>query len=473
MPRTSLRAAVIGVALLALPVLRALADDYPSRGVTIVAPSAPGGMYSILARLIGAKLERRYGKSFIVENRPGASSVTGAVAVVRAPADGYTLMVATSSTMATNVSLHKNLPYDPLADFIPLVLIARSPEVLLTNAALPARSIADLVALARVTPGGLSFGSAGPGTAQHLNGEMLKAALGIEMQHVPYKGIQPALNDLAGGHIALMTAPIPVALPLVQGAKVRMLGVTTKERVEAIADVPALAEIGVDGYNAASWFMLVAPARTPRAIVEAEPRPHHRLLSRRRADRRARARGRDRPRGPARPAIRGREPQRRRRQCRCGVGRQGRRRRLYAAFRHHERGQQPLHVSQRAVRRRSRLRPDRVDLQDTHRAGGRRGDRAERPRRPRRPREGRSRQAQSRHPGARHRRTYHRRDAAKARRLQADARALPRLGADDRRSPGQPDRRRVGSPADPDPVAQGRQVCRDRRHRLAALSRAA
>ena len=267
MPAISQGLAVVGVAALVLAGSRALADDYPSRSVTIVAPSAPGGMYSILARLIGAKLERRYGKSFIVENRPGASSVTGAVAVVRAPADGYTLMVATSSTMATNVSLHKNLPYDPLADFIPLVLIARSPEVLLINVALPVRSIAELVALARATPGGLSFGSAGPGTAQHLNGEMLNAALGIEMQHVPYKGIQPALNDLAGGHIALMTAPIPVALPLAQGAKVRMLGVTTKERVEAIPDVPALAEIGVPGYNAASWFMLVAPARTPRPIV--------------------------------------------------------------------------------------------------------------------------------------------------------------------------------------------------------------
>jgi tripartite-type tricarboxylate transporter receptor subunit TctC len=267
-PAISQGLAVVGVAALVLAGPHALADDYPSRSVTIVAPSAPGGMYSILARLIGAKLERRYGKSFIVENRPGASSVTGAVAVVRAPADGYTLMVATSSTMATNVSLHKNLPYDPLADFVPLVLIARSPEVLLINAALAAHSIAELVALARATPGGLSFGSAGPGTAQHLNGEMLRAALGIEMHHVPYKGIQPALNDLAGGHIALMTAPIPVALPLAQGAKVRMLGVTTRERVEAISDVPTLAEIGVPGYNAASWFMLVAPARTPWPIVD-------------------------------------------------------------------------------------------------------------------------------------------------------------------------------------------------------------
>jgi tripartite-type tricarboxylate transporter receptor subunit TctC len=261
-------AAAIGLVALALPTPGALALDYPNRGVTIVAPSAPGGMYSILARLIGGKLERLYGKSFIIENRPGASSVTGALAVARAPPDGYTLMVAASTTMATNVSLHKNLPYDPLSDFIPLALIALSPEVLLINAALPVRSIADLVALARATPGGLFFGSAGPGTGQHLNGELLKAALAIELHHVPYKGIQPALNDLAGGHIAMMTAPIPVALPLVQGARVRMLGVTTKERVGAIPDVPSLAEIGVPGYNARSWFMLVAPAKTPREIVD-------------------------------------------------------------------------------------------------------------------------------------------------------------------------------------------------------------
>ena len=125
--------------------------------------------------------------------------------------------------MATNVTLHKNLPYNPLTDFIPVTLIAMAPEVLLVNAALPVRGIDDLVKLARATPGGLSFGSAGPELAQHLNGELLKAALGIEMQHIPYKGIQPALNDLASGHIALMSAPIPVALPLVQGGRVRML----------------------------------------------------------------------------------------------------------------------------------------------------------------------------------------------------------------------------------------------------------
>src|SRR6476659_725920 len=182
-------AAIIGLAVLALPASPARAQDYPTRTVTIVAASAPGGMYSILARLIGGKLERLYGKSFVVENRPGASSVTGAVAVMRAPPDGYTLMVATSSTLATNVTLHKNLPYDPLTDFVPITLIALSPEVLLINASLPVRSIADLVTLARTTPGGLSFGSAGPGTAQHLNGELLKAALGVELHHIPYKSV--------------------------------------------------------------------------------------------------------------------------------------------------------------------------------------------------------------------------------------------------------------------------------------------
>ena len=266
-PRPHLAA---GICLIALALLsgRATAQDYPSRTVTIVAPSAPGGMYSILARLIGSKLEQRYGKSFIVENRPGASSITGAVSVARSAPDGYTLMVATSSTMATNVSLHKNLPYNPLTDFIPVVLIARTPEVLLVNAALPVHSIGDLAKLAQSTPGGLTFGSAGPGTAQHLNGELLKLALGVPMRHVPYKGIQPALNDLAGGHIAMMSSPIPVALPLVDAGKVRMLGVTTRERVGAIPNVPALAEVGVPGFDAPSWFMLVAPAKSPRAIID-------------------------------------------------------------------------------------------------------------------------------------------------------------------------------------------------------------
>ncbi len=267
--RAFARLALAILLLASLPVDRALTQtqDYPNRTVTIVAPSAPGGLYSLFARLIGNKLEQRFGKPFIVENRPGASSVVGALSVVRSAPDGYTLMIATSSTMATNVTLFKNLPYDPARELAPIALIARVPEVLVVNAALPVRSVADLIKLAKATPGGLSFGSAGAGTSQHLSGEMLKRALGIELTHVPYKGMSPAINDVAGGHISLMFSPIPFALPLMQAGKLRMIGITTAERVEAIPDVPPLVEIGVKDFDAASWFMLVAPTKTPSEII--------------------------------------------------------------------------------------------------------------------------------------------------------------------------------------------------------------
>jgi tripartite-type tricarboxylate transporter receptor subunit TctC len=242
-------------------------SDYPSRTITIVAPSAPGGLYSLFARLLGTRLEARLGKSVVVENRPGAASIAGAVSVARAAPDGYTLMVATSTTLATNLALHKKLSYDPVADFAPVTLIARVPEVLVVNAELPIRSIADLVRHAKKKAGTLTYASAGPGTAQHLDGETLKRALKIEMTHVPYKGMQPAINDVAGGHVALMFAPVPIALGLIAGGKLRVIGISTAERLDALPDTPPLAEIGVPGFNEASWFMLVAPAKTPREII--------------------------------------------------------------------------------------------------------------------------------------------------------------------------------------------------------------
>jgi tripartite-type tricarboxylate transporter receptor subunit TctC len=257
----------MGLALTALP-LQAHPDEYPNRTVTIVAPAAPGGLYSLFARLIADTLEKRLGKSFIVENRPGASSIVGTLSVMHSAPDGYTLMVANSTGMATNVTIHKSLPYDPTTDLAPVMLIARIPEVLVVNAALGVHSIADLVKLAKSTPGGLSFGSAGAGTAQHLDGEALKTALGIEMTHVPYKGVSPALNDVAGGHIPMMFSPIPLAMPLIQGGNLTTLGVTTKVRVDALPGVPALAEIGVPGYDASTWFMLVAPGKTPKEVVD-------------------------------------------------------------------------------------------------------------------------------------------------------------------------------------------------------------
>ncbi len=263
------RALTVALALLsALPCGRALAQgaDYPSRIVTIVAPSAPGGLYSLFARIIGNALEKRLGQTFVVENRPGAASVVGAVAVAHAAPDGYTLMVASGATMAVNVTLHKALPYDPAVDFVPIALIARVPEVLVVNPALPVRSLADLAALGKREP--LTFASAGPGTAQHLEGEMLKQALGFDMTHVPYKGALPALNDVVGGHVSMMFTPIANALSMIQAGKVRPIGLAARDRVAALPDVAPLAEIGVPGFDASGWFMLVAPAATPQPIVD-------------------------------------------------------------------------------------------------------------------------------------------------------------------------------------------------------------
>lgn len=264
-----MRATAIGILLAASAVAPAWsqAADYPNRTVTIVAPAAPGGMYSLFARLIANRLEQRFGKTFIVENRPGASSIVGGMSVIRAPHDGYTLMVANTTGLAVNVTLRKALPYDPVRDFAPVSLIVRIPEVLVVNAELPVHSLSDLSALAKATPGGLAYGSAGAGTSQHLSGVALSHALGVTLTHVPYKGMQPAIADVAAGHIPFMFCPVPFAIPLAQAGKLRILGVTTAERLAVLPDAPPLAESGLKKFGAVSWFMLVAPGSTPPDIV--------------------------------------------------------------------------------------------------------------------------------------------------------------------------------------------------------------
>jgi tripartite-type tricarboxylate transporter receptor subunit TctC len=254
-----------GVLLLAAPEARP--QDYPNRTVTIVAPSAPGGMYSVFARFVAHRLERRLGQTFVVENRPGSSSIVGAMSVIRAAHDGYTLMIMNSTGLAVNPNVRKSLPYDPVKDFAPITLIGRIPEVLVVNAALPVHSVADLAKLAKSTPGGLSYSSPGPGTGSHLGGVLLASMLDVPFTHVPYKGMQPAINDVAGGHIPFTLSPLPFAIPLRQAGKLRMLGVTTPERVSSIPDVPTLAELGLTGFSPMSWWMLVAPSGTPPAIV--------------------------------------------------------------------------------------------------------------------------------------------------------------------------------------------------------------
>jgi tripartite-type tricarboxylate transporter receptor subunit TctC len=239
--------------------------DYPNRQVNLVVPFAPGGGTDILGRLIGQKLSDRFGKPFVVENRPGAGTVTAAVQVAKSPPDGDTIMMATSGTMAMNTTLYKKLPYDPGKDLILVALVCNVPFVLVVNPALPVNSVADLVKLAKAQP--LSYGSGGAGAFHHLMGELFKTTLDIPMTHVPYKGTLPALNDVIAGHIQLMFSDLAPAYPLIQAGKVRALGVTTAQRAAAAPDIPPLAEVGVPGFDWAAWQSVAAPGGTPTEIV--------------------------------------------------------------------------------------------------------------------------------------------------------------------------------------------------------------
>jgi tripartite-type tricarboxylate transporter receptor subunit TctC len=220
----------------------ALAEDYPTRPVTIVVPTGPGGSMEMVARLLAPRLEQRLGKPFVIENRAGAGTNIGATAVARSAPDGHTLLMATSSTMAINASIYKTLPFDPQKDLMPIVLYARVPFVLVVNPSSPIETAADLVKLAKEKPGTLSFGSSGIGTAQ-------------------------PLNDVLGGHLNYMFSDLSPALPLVRDGKLRALGVTSATRVPAAAEIPTLAEAGVPGYEAVAWLMIVTRAGTPPDIL--------------------------------------------------------------------------------------------------------------------------------------------------------------------------------------------------------------
>jgi tripartite-type tricarboxylate transporter receptor subunit TctC len=247
----------------------ARAQEFPTRPVTIVVPFTPGGSTDMIARLLGQKLEERLGKTFVVENRPGAGTIIAAAAVAKAEPDGYVLLMAPSSTMAVNVTLYKKLPYDPATDFIPLAGLARVPFVLIVNPSLPVRSVLELIAYAKQRPGQLSFASVGPGVPHHLYAELLMSITHIAMTHVPYKGSAPALNDVVAGHIPLMFCDIPPVIGMLQAGKVRALGVTSFGRVPALPDVPTIAEAGQPEFGALpGWHMMFAPGRTPRDIVE-------------------------------------------------------------------------------------------------------------------------------------------------------------------------------------------------------------
>jgi tripartite-type tricarboxylate transporter receptor subunit TctC len=246
----------------------ATAQDYPSRPVKIVVPYPAGGSNDIIARILAQKLSERVGQQFIVENRGGAGGNIGAEAVASSEPDGYTLLLAAPGPLTSNAALYKNLPFDPAKAFAPVALVAQVPIVLMVHPSVEAKNVKDLIALAKAKPGTINFGSSGIGTTNHLAGELLKSMAGVNIVHVPYKGAAPAMNDLVAGHIPVMFDNMPAVLPQVAGKRVNAIAVAGATRASAMPDVPTVAESGVPGFDASAWFGLVAPAKTPPAVLK-------------------------------------------------------------------------------------------------------------------------------------------------------------------------------------------------------------
>ena len=263
--KTRLRALLVGLALWTCAV-PASGQSYPNRPISLIVPYAAGGGIDLLARLLGQKLEKRLGKPVVVENKTGAATGIAAVFVARAPADGYTLMLSTSTTMAINPAVYKHLAYDPVKDLTPVATVMTTPFILVVNAALPVKSVPELIALAKTRP--LTFGSAGVGSFHHLNAELLQSLADIKMTHVPYRATTLALNDVLAGHVDLMFGDTTSVLPQIRDGTVRALGISTAKRIASAPDIPTLSEAGVPGFEGSSWQMLVAPANTPREIVD-------------------------------------------------------------------------------------------------------------------------------------------------------------------------------------------------------------
>ncbi|MET0682213.1 MAG: tripartite tricarboxylate transporter substrate binding protein [Casimicrobiaceae bacterium] len=265
MPRTIRLIAAIALASLAT---LAQAQAWPSKPIKWVVPFAPGGTTDILARTVGEKLALALGQPVIIENKPGAGGSVGAEYTAKAAPDGYTIMGGTISTHAINASLYKDLPYDPVKDFVAITLIARVPNMLVVNTAVPAKDVKELIALLNANPNKYSFASSGNGTSQHLSGELFKSMSGTEMQHIPYKGSPPALQDVMGGQVTMTFDNITTAWTLAKAGKLRALAVTTAKRSSIAPDVPTLAEAGLSGFEVGSWQGVFAPAGTPPAIAK-------------------------------------------------------------------------------------------------------------------------------------------------------------------------------------------------------------
>jgi len=240
---------------------------YPERPIRIVVPVAPGGGNDIVARLLAQRLTSQWGQQVVVDNRPGASTAIGAEIVARASPDGYTIMFH-SASFAINAAMNAKLSFDPIKDFTPIGLVARVPQILVVNPALPAKTLAEFLALARSRPGQINFASSGAGSSPHLAMEVLMEMTGVSLNHVPYKGTAPGLADVVAGHVQATFDAIPPAIGYVRGARVRALMVVAPRRFPSLPEVPTNGEAGLPGYDFASWFGMLAPARTPDAVIQ-------------------------------------------------------------------------------------------------------------------------------------------------------------------------------------------------------------
>jgi tripartite-type tricarboxylate transporter receptor subunit TctC len=246
----------------------AMAQAWPDRPVKLVSPWPPGGSNDTFSRLLATRLTTTLGQPVVVENRPGATGTLGVGQVARAPADGYLLVMGSSPTHATATSIYPQLNYNPVKDFAPITLVGSSANALVVHPSVPARTVAELIALAKAKPGTLTYASTGNGSSQHLSAELFKAMAGVDMLHVPYKGAAPAISDIVAGHINLGFHNMVDVLPHVKAGTLRALAVTSSTRARPLPDVPTIAESGVPGYMAEVWFGVFAPAHTPRPIVE-------------------------------------------------------------------------------------------------------------------------------------------------------------------------------------------------------------
>jgi tripartite-type tricarboxylate transporter receptor subunit TctC len=270
MQRTLVRglAFVLGLAAVSAAGAQSAADDYPQRNVTFLCPFPAGGGTDILTRILAAELQDKLKRTVIVENRPGGGTIIAAQAAARAAPDGHTIFLAPVTTLALGPNIYKTLPYDTVKDFAPIGLVGSSQFGLVANPKLGAATLAELIALIKSRDGLMSYASSGASTPHHLFMEMFLKMIGAKAQHVPYRGSVPALTDVIAGHIPIMIVDLAVAIPAINEGKVKIYGVTSTERIKAMPDVPTIAEAGVPGYGGTPWFSVVAPAGTPRPIID-------------------------------------------------------------------------------------------------------------------------------------------------------------------------------------------------------------